>query len=187
MSINYGVLREIVNEMPEVKRLLIERRQIEQDGKAKGSYTIPEPHLTPSNDKYHPKKHTLDKSKDLTVKKITRDKLKENAKKIEKAIYANFDKDKEREQINAYKQFKPDELVVFIEKGREQVLKDREKRETKQIRHKKKEPVKTTENSKEEKTFDRLQQAFDKIRWDFKEEQMQENKKDIQQDRGFSR
>lgn len=188
MSIGYEGLREIALEIPEVKRLLKERRQIEQDGQKKGAYTKPSPRLTPSNDKYHSKKHKLDKSKDLAVKKIIQDKLKENAKKIEKAIYANFDKDKEKEQIKGYKEFKSDELVAFIEKGREQVLKDR----TKEIRQGKKEPEKeidTTqerfdkkiENSKDP-NFDRLQDAFDKIKREY-----EQNKNEIQQDRGFSR
>lgn len=178
MTITDKELRDIVRNMPEVKRLLIERRQIQQDGQKKGTYTKPTPHLTPSNDKHHPKRHKYDKGKDLIVKKNTQDELKENAKNIKKAAHDYLKKNNEIELSKNYKQFKPDELIIFIEKGREQVLKDRAKEKTKEIHLEKKEPI---------KAFDRLQQAFDKIKWDFKEEQIQENKKDIQQGREYSR
>lgn len=198
MAIDYHFLKDLLNEIPEVKTLLKERDQIKRDGKKKGSYTKPSPHLTPSNDKFHPKKHKYNNSKDLALQKITKERLKENAKKIEKVVYDTLEKREDTLSLKELKDLKTNELVTFIEKGREQVIKNREKKKSKEVCKQEKKPEKEIdkvqeafdkkiEYLKEEQMFDRLQQAFDNMRWDTKKEQAQENKKDIERDRGFSR
>jgi len=176
MSIDYEDLRQIAREIPEVKSLLKERRQIEQDGKARGSYTKLTPHLTPSNDKYHPKKHAYDKSKSQAIKKITQEKLKKNAKAIKKTVHTHLAKDNDKELSKKYKEFKPDELVTLIEKGHSAVIEQRKNR-----KEKLKEDFEQTKTSTTQKK-NKFQEAMDKMKKEY-----EENKRDIERDRGFSR
>lgn len=176
MSINYDDLRKIALEIPEVKKLLIERRQIVQDANVKGSYSKPVPHLTPSNDKYHQKKYLYDKSKDHSIQKIKQERLKENAKKVEKAVYVHLKKTDAMEFAKGYKQYKPDELVTLIEKGHDAVIQQR-RDEQEQIKN----DVELTKTSITKKN-DRLIAAFERLKEDW-----EENERDIERDKGFSR
>lgn len=211
MAIDYDKLRRIALNIPEIQKLLIERREIEQRSKEKSTYTHLKPRLTPSNEKFLSKKHTIDKSKIAEVQKQAKGELKKNAHKIEIALYQELKKRDLEERKEHFKEMKATELVTFIEKGRDQVVKDRkaEKQREKQpktleqsqhdfnkkieraktqtpINHSQDRMTKKIEDQKEKqrRTNDRLDQVHRQIQKEY-----EENKRNIEQnrDRGFSR
>jgi len=212
MAIDYYELRKIALDVPEIQKLLIERREIEQKSKEKVTFTRPKPHLTPSNDKYFPKKHTIDKGKIAEVQKQAKKQLKANAHKIEIALHQELKKQGLEKHKGHFKEMKVTELVTFIEKGRGQVLEDRktEKKQTQQPKRleesqedfnqkvnteKSLKPINRSQDKmsqkiakqqkKHKKTNDRLDQAFNKVKQEFEENKKRVVEKDLE--RGFSR
>lgn len=126
-------LRELALGFSEVKELLIERRQIEQDGKAVHTYKKLYPHPKPSGDIHFSKTHTV-KMNDTPVKReSTKTQLKDNAKNIETALKERLHKAGIGEVYENYNEMTSKELVTFLEKGHDAMLKEREKAQHKAV------------------------------------------------------
>ncbi|KAB8155092.1 hypothetical protein EZY14_004200 [Kordia sp. TARA_039_SRF] len=149
MSISYLFLREFAQNIPKVRDLLIERKQIEVDYYKDITYNKLDYTLKPSwAKKLPPRTYKNDKSKDQENReKYFKEQLENNAKEIEKALHTHCKETNLETLIENYKEFSANELPTFIEKGRDQVLKDREAK-----KHQKQKP----------RTFDQTQKDFKK-------------------------
>lgn len=126
-------LRELALGFPEVKELLIERRQIEQEAKAVHKYKKLYPHPKPSGDIHFSKIHKV-KMNDTPAKRLnTKAELKDNAKNIGTALKERLHKAGIGEVYENYDQMTSKELVTFLEKGQDAMLKEREKQQSQAI------------------------------------------------------
>jgi len=126
-------LRQLALGFPEVKDLLIERRQIEQDSKAVHKYKKLYPHPKPSGDIHFSKMHTA-KMNDTSAKRLdTKAQLKGNAENIGTALKERLHKAGIGEVYENYDQMTSKELVTFLEKGNDEMLKERKKEQNQAI------------------------------------------------------
>jgi hypothetical protein len=119
-------LRELALGFPEVKQLLIDRRQIEQDAKAIHTYKKPSPHPRPKGDIHFSKTHIVKMNDTHAKREHTKTQLDDNAKNIKIAINDRLHKAGIGEVSKSYNEMTSKELVTFLEKGYDTMLKERE-------------------------------------------------------------
>ncbi|WP_298511047.1 hypothetical protein [uncultured Kordia sp.] len=187
MSTDYEELQEIALSAPGIRKLLEERKKIEADYHKDITYNKPDLVLKPINERSPAKTYTVNKSKDKKSReKHYENKLYENAKKIEKTVLDYCDKAHVGELKKDYKKIPIHELPTFIEKGWDEVLKERETK-----KHQKQEPRTLEQTQKDFKreilsfksettndSFNNSQELMKNRIEDFKKSQNQEKLKE---------